>query len=85
MKGNTNENAPLIGSSWQQFADSGRHFRDAAIIAAMTRLKNRSLMRCIDVGLRADMKSPKGSSDLKQLIYRYINRCKFIGIAIAGA
>ena len=85
MRGNANENAPLMGSRWQQFADSGRHFRDVAINSAMMRLKNRSLMRSIDVGLRTDKKSPKGSSDLKQLIYRYINRCKSICLTIAGA
>ena len=54
-----NENAQLIGSSWLHSAESMRHFRDMAIDAVMMRLENRSLRRSVDVGLRADKKSPK--------------------------
>ena len=54
-----NENAQLIGSSRLHSAESIRHFRDTAIDAVMMRLENRSLRRSVDVGLRADKKSPK--------------------------
>ena len=54
-----NENAQLIGSSRLHSAESIRYFRDMAIDAVMMRLENRSLRRSVDVGLRADKKSPK--------------------------